>query len=61
MPIIKVIFDLLIVGVVMWLVNSFIPMGSKVKKVINIAVVILISLWLLQLMFPSLRVLRIGH
>ena len=49
-----VIILLVIVGVIMWLVNTYIPMEASIKKILNIAVVVVIVLWLLTLFFPGL-------
>ena len=48
MSLITVIIILIIAGVVLWLINSFIPMDSKVKTILNAVVVIAILIWLLQ-------------
>jgi hypothetical protein len=39
---------LIVVGVLLWLVNTYIPMDSKIKGILNAVVVILVILWLLQ-------------
>ena len=48
MPIINLIVPLVVVGVLMWLVNSYIPMAAPIKKILNVVVIILVILWLLQ-------------
>ena len=48
MSIISIIITLVIVGVLLWLINSFIPMDSKIKTIINVVVVIITLLWLLD-------------
>jgi len=45
---IHVIIVLIIVGVVLWLVNNYIPMDGKIKSILNVVVVIVVILWLLQ-------------
>ena len=47
MPVINLIIVLVVVGVLLWLVNTYIPMDSKVKNILNVVVVILVVLWLL--------------
>ena len=47
MPLITIIIVLIVVGVVLWLVNSYIPMDGKIKKILNIVVVICVVVWLL--------------
>ena len=48
MSLISVIVVLIIVGVLLWLVNSIIPMDGKIKQIINVIVVIAVVLWLLK-------------
>lgn len=45
---IHVIIVLIIVGVLLWLVNNYIPMDAKIKSILNVVVVILVILWLLR-------------
>ncbi|MGC6330984.1 Thivi_2564 family membrane protein [Rhizorhabdus sp. FW153] len=45
---INVIVVLIIVGVLLWLVNNYIPMDAKIKSILNIVVVIIVVLWLLK-------------
>ena len=49
MPIITVIVVLVVIGVLMWLVNTYIPMDAKIKQILNVVVIILVVLWLLNL------------
>jgi len=48
MPLVHIVLVLVIVGVLLWLINSFIPMDSKIKSILNIVVVIAVIIWLLQ-------------
>jgi type IV secretory pathway TrbL component len=48
MPLINVLFILIVIGVVLWMVNHFIPMDNKIKSILNIIVVIGVVLWLLN-------------
>ena len=48
MSLITIVITLIIVGVILWLVNTYIPMDGKIKKILNIAVVVVVVLWLLQ-------------
>jgi len=48
MSIITIIIVLVIVGVILWLVNAYVPMDKKIKTILNIVVVILVILWLLR-------------
>jgi hypothetical protein len=47
MPIINVVLTLIVVGVLLWLINTYIPMQSTIKSIINIVVVVAVVLWLL--------------
>lgn len=48
MPILTVLLVLIVAGVVLWLVNTYIPMDRKIKNLLNIVVVIILVLWLLK-------------
>jgi len=48
MPLITVVLTLIVVGVVLWLINTYIPMDSKIKNILNIVVVVVVVIWLLQ-------------
>ena len=45
---IQVVIALIVVGVLLWLVNSMIPMDAKIKTILNAVVVIAVVLWLLS-------------
>lgn len=47
MPLINVVLTLIVIGVLLWLVNTYIPMQSTIKSIINIVVVIAVVMWLL--------------
>jgi hypothetical protein len=48
MPIINLVVALIVVGVLLWLVNNYIPMAGSIKKILNVVVVIAVVLWLLN-------------
>jgi hypothetical protein len=48
MPLLHVLVVIIIVGVLLWLVNNYIPMQSTVKKILNAVVVIALVIWLLN-------------
>jgi uncharacterized BrkB/YihY/UPF0761 family membrane protein len=48
MPILTIIIVLIIVGVLLWLVNAYIPMDQKIKTILNIVAIIAVVLWLLS-------------
>jgi hypothetical protein len=48
MPLINIILALIVIGVALWAINTYIPMAKPVKTILNVVVVVVISLWLLQ-------------
>jgi hypothetical protein len=62
MPLIQILLALIVVGVLLWLVNSFIPMAGSIKSILNAVVVIFVVLWLLNVfgLFHSLSRIRVG-
>ncbi len=62
MPLIQIVIALVVVGVLLWLVNRFIPMQSNIKAILNGVVVIAVVLWLLNIfgLFHALANIHIG-
>jgi hypothetical protein len=62
MPLIQILMVLIVVGVLLWLVNRFIPMQGTIKSILNGVVVIALVLWLLNIfgLFHSLAHIRVG-
>ena len=48
MPILTILIVLVVVGVVLYLINNYIPMDRKIKSILNIVVVIGVIIWLLK-------------
>ena len=63
MPLINVLLVLVVVGVILWLVNTYIPMDAKIKRILNIVVVIVVVIWLLRAfgILGSLSGIRVGR
>jgi hypothetical protein len=61
MSLIGLILTLVVVGVLLWLLNNYVPMDSKIKSILNAVVVIVVVVWLLQVfgVLGSLRDVRI--
>lgn len=61
MPILSLLLALVAVGVVLWAINKFIPMDSKIKMILNIVVIIFLVIWLLQVfgLFDALSGVRV--
>ena len=49
MPLLQVVIVLIVVGVLLWLVDRFIPMASSIKSILNAVVTIAVVLWLLNI------------
>jgi hypothetical protein len=62
MPIVQVLLALIVVGVLLWLVNNYVPMQRSIKSILNGVVVIAAVLWLLNVfgLVTSLSRIRVG-
>jgi hypothetical protein len=48
MPLLTIVIVLIVAGVLLWLVNTYIPMDGKIKTLLNVVVVIVLIIWLLK-------------
>ena len=48
MPLLTIVLVLIVAGVLLWLVNNYIPMQRSIKSILNIVVVIVVVIWLLS-------------
>jgi len=62
MPLLQILMVLVAIGVLLWLVNRFIPMQGTIKSILNAVVVIGTVLWLLNIfgLFHSLSRIHVG-
>jgi len=62
MPLLQLVMVLIVVGVLLWLVNRFIPMQGTIKSILNAVVIIAVVLWLLNVfgLFHSLSRIHVG-
>ena len=62
MPLLQVVLVLIVVGVLLWLVNTYIPMAGSIKSILNAVVVIVVVLWLLNVfgLLDNLTRIRVG-
>ena len=62
MPLLDVVVVLIVVGVLLWLVNSYVPMQDAIKKILNAVVVIAVVVWLLNVfgLLESLFHMHVG-
>ena len=56
MSLISLVITLIVVGVLLWLVNTYMPMDAKIKNILNVVVVIAVVLWLLYAFLGGGRV-----
>ena len=63
MPLINLIIILAAVGVILWLMNTYIPMDHKIKRILNIVVVIGVVIWLLSVfgVIGNISTLHVGR
>ena len=62
MPLIQIVMVLIVVGVLLWPINRFIPMQGTIKSILNAVVVLAVALWLLNVfgLFNSISHIRVG-
>jgi hypothetical protein len=62
MPLIHVVVVLVVVGVLLWLVNNYIPMAGSIRSILNAVVIIVVVLWLLSVfgLIGELSSIRVG-
>jgi len=48
MPLIEVVIVLIVVGVILWLINTYVPMAPSIKSLLNAVIVIALIVWILK-------------
>jgi hypothetical protein len=48
MTLVSIVMVLIVVGLIMWLINTYIPMAAAIKSMLNVVVFIVVAIWLLQ-------------
>ena len=48
MSLVSLVVALIVVGVALWLINTYIPMASSIKSILNVVVVVAVVVWVLQ-------------
>jgi hypothetical protein len=63
MDLISLIITLIVVGVLLWLVNNYVPMDREIRKILNGVVVVVVIIWLLNVfgILDSIRGIRVGR
>ncbi len=62
MPLIQLVIVLVVVGVVLWVINRYMPMQATIKKILNVVVIIVVILWLLSVfgLIGNLSTIHVG-
>ena len=62
MGLLSLVVILIVVGVLLWLLNTYIPMDAVIKRIINIIVIVAVVIWLLSVLgiLPDLNAIRVG-
>lgn len=62
MPLLNLLFTLIVVGVALWAVNTYVPMDRKIKNILNVVVVIVVVIWLLRVfgVMGDIGAIRVG-
>ena len=63
MPLIEIVIVLIVVGVLLWLINTYIPMAGPIKSLLNAVVVIALVVWILRAfgLWHYVTNIRVGH
>ena len=63
MPLIHLVIILVVVGLILWVINRYIPMQSTIKKILNVVVIIVVIIWLLSVfgVIGNLSTIRVGR
>lgn len=61
MPLLTIVIVIIVVGILLWLINAYIPMDRKIKSILNAVVVIVLVIWLLKAfgLFDSLKSIKV--
>lgn len=61
MGLIEIIVVLIVVGLLLYAANNWLPMDPKVKQILNVVVIVAVILWLLYAFFPGVRDINVGN
>jgi hypothetical protein len=63
MDLISLIVTLIVIGVLLWMINTYLPMDRKIKQILNAVVVFAVVVWLLNVLglMDSIRGIRVGR
>ena len=62
MPILTILLVIVVVGILLWAINTYLPMDAKIKQILNIVVVLFLVIWLLSAfgVFAALSGVKVG-
>jgi hypothetical protein len=49
MPLVNIVLIIVAVGLVMWLINTYIPMAAAIKSLLNVVVFVVVLIWILRI------------
>lgn len=63
MPLINIVIALIVIGVLLYLINRYIPMASSIKSILNVVIVVVVVVWLLQAfgLWAGISSFRVGR
>ena len=63
MPLMNIVITLVVVGVALWLINTYVPMASSIKSILNVVVVVAVVVWVLQAtgLWAGISTFRVGR
>lgn len=48
MPLINLVLTLMVVGILLWLINTYVPMAGSIRTILNVVVMVVVCIWVLQ-------------
>ena len=48
MPLVQIVLALIVIGVILWLINTYVPMAGSIKSILNVVVVVAVCVWVLK-------------
>lgn len=61
MDLMSLVVLLIVIGVLLWVVNSIIPMDGNIKRIINVVIIVAVVLWILSLFVGGLPHIHVGR
>lgn len=61
MGIIEIIIVLIVVGLLLYAANTWLPLDPKIRQILNVVVIVAVIVWLLYAFFPGVRDIQVGN